>query len=215
MQLFKTSTMMIFATIFQSTVALTANACSIKCIKLRNRRIPACFNPCFTPGEYEYKVIQRHLNNPCSEQAAYWRKKIIAAGLSVPPFQRCKQAKSRPQRSTAAECITAGLLRLMDPMERCRVVKLQGHCPNIYGLMTPAELTHLVRDSQLNCLVWIENFDSLPNLYRKSRNKLYHATCKTIISCKAITYIYNLQLCSSSSIISLFCLRLYTNCNIN
>ena len=144
--------MMIFATIFQSTVALTANACSIKCIHIGNRRIPLCFNPCFTPGEYEYKVIQGHLNNPCSDQAAYWRKTYMAAGLSVPPFQRCKQARSRPQRSTAAECITAGKLRQMDPIQRCQVMKLRANCPNVYYLMTTAEITQLAMDSQLNCL---------------------------------------------------------------
>ena len=147
MEPFKTSTMMIFAIIFQSAMALTAHACTIKCIKLRNRQ--ACWNPCFTPGEYENKIIQSHLSNPCSEQADYWRRYYKAVGRSVPPFQKCRQAKSR---STAAGCITAGKLRQMDPIQRCQVMKLRANCPNVYYLMTTAEITQLAMDSQLNCL---------------------------------------------------------------
>ena len=145
MQLTK-STMILSAIIFQSATALTASACKVICKRFRGRR--QCYDPCFTPGEYEYQKIQSIMNNPCADQAKYWRRFYKNRGMRVPEYQRCP-VKSRDERSL--ECITAGEIKTYEPMARCLVIKHDSLCLNAIDFMTPDEIQQLSRDSQLGC----------------------------------------------------------------
>ena len=147
MQFNKASTLVLFAIIFQCATALTYDACVIKCSYYRGRR--HCYNPCFTPGEYAYRVIQRHLNTPCTDEARYWRKLYKDMGMVVPPSQKCFPTVSRVQRSS--DCITAGELKDMEPMARCKVIKYDAQCQNVIEFLSALELAQLTKDAQLNC----------------------------------------------------------------
>ena len=151
MQLVK-STMILSLIIFQCATAqcetsLNASACKVICQKFRGRR--HCWNPCFTPGEYEYKTIQCFLKSPCTEQARYWRKFYKNIGMAVPEYQRCFPPQSRSERSP--DCITAGDIKTFEPMARCLVIKHDALCLNAIDFMTSHEINQLQRDAQLGC----------------------------------------------------------------
>ena len=150
MQLFKASSMIVFATILQCCVALTVDACTAKCKQIRGRL--NCLNPCFTPGEYEYKTIQGHLKNPCSQKAKYWRAYYQSVGMAVTEFQQCFQGQSQSQRSSIkTDCIITDELRSLDTMSRCRAVKLDLVCSDVVDKMTFAEIKQLKSDAEYHC----------------------------------------------------------------
>ena len=151
MQLAK-SIMILSAIIFQCATAqcatsLKASACKVICQKFRGRR--HCWNPCFTPGEYEYTTIQCFLNNPCTDQARYWRKFYKNYGMAVPDYQQCFPTQSRSERSP--DCITAADIKTFEPMARCIVIKHDALCLNAIDFMTSHEIDQLQRDAQLGC----------------------------------------------------------------
>ena len=146
MQLFKISSIMFLACAMQSVAAITAADCVIRRYKVRGRTF--FMNPCFTQREYEYKVIQEHLNDPCSDQAKYWRSYYKYTGMSIPPAQRCISAAGVELRPN---CISAGELKMMDRMTRCLAVKSDGICGNAFDLMIADEIFRLGNDAALDC----------------------------------------------------------------
>ena len=146
MQLSKISTIMFVACTTQSVAAITAADCVIRRYKMRGRTL--FMNPCFTPGEFEYKVIQEHLNDPCSDQAKYWRTYYKYTGMSIPPAQRCIRTSGIELRSN---CISAGDLKKMDRMTKCLAVKSDGLCGNAFDMMTADEIFQLRIDAALKC----------------------------------------------------------------
>ena len=150
MQLFKIATIIIFSFICQST-ALTTRACIIKCEILRGRRL--CMNPCFTPGEYEYKVIHKHLNTPCTKEQRYWRSFYKAVGMAVPAAGKCLTipAANIQQLQRSKDCVTAGMIQDMDQMTKCRVIKFDAICSNAFEFLTNDVIMQLGRAAALNC----------------------------------------------------------------
>ena len=104
-------------------MTLTVNDCLIKCKKIRGRS--ACWNPCFTPGEYEYKTIQSHLNNPCSkawlprQRTVMVRSvvRIMRSGFSV----RSEQLWSKETRYWRKYFKSIG--RAVPPLTQCNQTK--------------------------------------------------------------------------------------------
>ena len=156
MQLAK-STMILSAIIFKCATAhcdptdpcaisMKASVCKVICKKFRGRR--HCYNPCFTPGECEYTRIQRFLNNPCTDQARYWRRFYKNMGMAVQEYQQCRPTQSLSELS---DCITAGDIKTFEPMERCMVIKHDALCLDAIDFMTNQEIDQLQRDAQLGC----------------------------------------------------------------
>ena len=150
MQLFNASSMIVFAAILQCSIALTVEACTTKCKQIRGRL--NCWNPCFTPDENEFKTIQGHLNNPCSQKAKYWRTYYHSMGMFIPESQKCFHGQFRFQRSSIkSDCITTDELRSMETMSRCRAVKLDLVCSHTYDEMTFAEIKQLKHNAEYQC----------------------------------------------------------------
>ena len=147
MQFMKASTIVLLEIIFQCATALNIAACAIKCKHYHGRQ--HCMNPCFTPGEYAYKVIQSHLITPCTDEARYWRSYYKSTGMAVPASQKCFSTLSQVQPSS--DCITAGELKDMEPMARCKVLKYDAQCQNVIEFLSAHELAQLTKDAQLNC----------------------------------------------------------------
>ena len=127
--------------------ALNASCCKFICKTFRGRQ--HCYNPCFTPGESEYKMIQCFLKNPCTDKAKYWRKFYKDMGMAVPEYQQCFSTQSIPERSP--DCITAGDIKTFEPMTRCIVIKRDALCLNAIDFLTSHEIDQLQRDAQLGC----------------------------------------------------------------
>ena len=155
--MFQTScfpTMLLFAIILncvQPAAGFTAAACTIKCQNLRGRNL--CFNPCFTPGEPEFNVIQKHLKDPCSEERQYWQAFYKYAGRVLPAVGNCESKISGdvPGNQGLPDCVTAFQLRNMGRMMRCKMVQLDAICSNALDLMTDEEIMQLGRDASIDC----------------------------------------------------------------
>ena len=130
----------------QCTTAMDVSACQVNSKIIRGHL--HYWNPCFTAGTYEYKTIQRALNNPCSDEASYWRRVYKHNGMAVPEYQKCL-FMVRTQRR---QCITAGQMKTMEPMARCLVINLNALCDNAYELMTNGEIDQYSRDAELGCM---------------------------------------------------------------
>jgi len=146
MQFTKSSTMVLAAIIFQCTTAMDASACKVVIKKIRGRT--HYYNPCFTVGMYEYKMIQRALNNPCSDEASYWRRFYNNIGMTVPEYQKCLPMV----RTHRGDCITAGQMKTMEPMARCLVIQHNALCDNAFEMMTNHEIDQYSRDAELGCM---------------------------------------------------------------
>ena len=94
-------------------------------------------------------TIKCFFNNPCTEQARYWRKFYKNMGMAVPEYQRCFPPQSRSERSP--DCITAGDIKTYEPMARCLVIKHDALCLNAINFMTSQEIDQLSKDAQLGC----------------------------------------------------------------
>ena len=150
MQFLKSSIMVLAAIIFQCTTAMDASACHVMIKKIRGRTL--YYNPCFTVGEYEYKVIQRALNNPCSDEASYWRRFYKHNGMAVPEHQKCLPMVRTHRARSLADCITAGQMKTMEPMARCLVINHNALCDNAIDFMTNHEINQYSRDAELGCM---------------------------------------------------------------